>query len=117
DPGGGPGMNHADLAARFVADHARAHWHDQALWFVRARRDRAAQQVPEWEWLRETAACIKAHTLSRLGDYLEQFEAQAKRLGAHVHWARDAAEHNHIVLDILQRHEVRRLVKSKSLLP
>jgi L-lactate dehydrogenase complex protein LldF len=109
-------MKHPQLAAEFVADRGRAHWHDRALWFVRARRDRAAQQVPEWEWLREAAAAIKAHTLSRLADYLEQFETEATRRGAYVHWARDAAEHNRVVLDILQRRRVRRLVKSKSML-
>jgi L-lactate dehydrogenase complex protein LldF len=109
-------MNHADRAAAFVSDRPRAQWHDQALWFVRVKRDRVAQQVPEWEWLRETASRLKAHTLSHLADYLEQFEANATRLGAHVHWARDAAEHNEIVLDVLQRHGIRRLVKSKSML-
>ena len=74
-------MNHPELAAEFVKNDARAHWHDQALWFVRARRDKAAQQVPEWEWLRETASRIKAHTLAHLAEYLEQFESQAIRLG------------------------------------
>jgi L-lactate dehydrogenase complex protein LldF len=109
-------MKHPELAAEFVKNDARAHWHDQALWFVRARRDRMAGQVPEWEWLRETAARIKAHTLAHLAEYLEQFERQATRLGAEVHWARDATEHNHIVLGILQAHGVRHLVKSKSML-
>jgi L-lactate dehydrogenase complex protein LldF len=109
-------MNHAEQARTFVGNRPRAAWHDQALWFVRVKRDRVAQQVPEWEWLRDTAAQIKAHTLSRLAEYLEQFEARAKALGAQVHWARDVAEHNRIVLEILQRHNVRRLVKSKSML-
>src|SRR5205085_12333004 len=116
DPGRAPRMSHPDLAAEFIRNRPRAHWHDQALWFVRARRDKAARQVPEWEWLRETAARIKAHTLANLADYLEQFEAQATRLGAHVHWARDAAEHNQIVLDVLRGRGVTRLVKSKSML-
>ncbi|HJT34785.1 MAG TPA: lactate utilization protein B [Pirellulales bacterium] len=109
-------MPHAAAAAEFVANDARAHWHDQALWFVRAKRDKAAQALPEWEALRETASQIKAHTLSRLADYLEQFAEQATRLGAHVHWARHAAEHNEIVLSVLQQHGVRRVVKSKSML-
>jgi L-lactate dehydrogenase complex protein LldF len=109
-------MSHPELAAAFVHNRQRAQWHDQALWFVRAKRDKVAQQLPEWEWLRETASQIKAHTLANLGDYLEQFEAQATRLGAHVYWAKDAAEHNQIVLDILQKHGVRHLVKSKSML-
>ena len=108
--------NHAVLATRFVADAERAHWHDAALWFVRVKRDNAAQSLPEWETLRETASAIKAHTMSRLGDYLEQFERQAIGLGAQVHWARDAAEHNAIVLSLLQAQGVQKVVKSKSML-
>ncbi len=107
---------HPDLAAKFVADEDRMHWHDQALWFVRLKRDKMARALPEWEELRERAAAIKSHTMSRLADYLEQFEAQATRCGAQVHWARDAAEHNAIVLSILQAHGVTRVVKSKSML-
>jgi L-lactate dehydrogenase complex protein LldF len=109
-------MNHPTEAALFLVDRPRAAWHDQTLWFVRARRDKAAHSLPEWEALREAASRIKTHTMSRLADYLEQFEARAAALGARVHWARDAAEHNRIVLEILQGHAVRRLVKSKSML-
>ncbi|MDB5390648.1 MAG: hypothetical protein JWM11_6294 [Planctomycetaceae bacterium] len=107
---------HPKRAAEFVKNDERSHWHDQSLWFVRSKRDKAAQALPEWEQLRETASAIKAHMVSRLGDYLEQFEAQATRLGAQVHWARDAAEHNEIVLKILREHQVVRVVKSKSML-
>lgn len=109
-------MSHATLAADFVANRPRAQWHDQTLWFVRSKRDKAAQTLPEWELLRETAAGIKAYTMANLADLLEQFEANATRLGAKVHWARDAAEHNEIVLGVLQQHQVKRLVKSKSML-
>jgi L-lactate dehydrogenase complex protein LldF len=109
-------MNHAALATEFARNDERAHWHDRALWFVRTKRDAAARSVPEWEQLREIAARIKGHTISRLADYLEQFEQNANRLGAHVHWARDAAEHNAIVLSILERRGVQRVVKSKSML-
>ena len=109
-------MKHATLARDFVADSQRAHWHDAALWFVRKKRDEAAHALPEWEALRETASAIKSHTMSRLAEYLEQFERQATKLGANVHWARDAVEHNRIVLEILQSHGVKRLVKSKSML-
>lgn len=108
--------NHAKEADRFTADLARVQWHDQALWFVRAKRDTAARAVEEWEQLRETASQIKRHTLARLPEYLEQFEENALRLGAQVHWARDADEHNRIVLRILQQHGVHKLVKSKSML-
>lgn len=109
-------VKHSRNADAFVANADRMHWHDQTLWFVRTKRDRAAATLPEWETLRETAAQIKAHTAAHLADLLEQFEAQATRLGAVVHWAADAAEHNQIVHSILSEHGVTRVVKSKSML-
>ncbi len=109
-------IEHAVDAARFLADEERARWHDQALWFVRAKRDEAARAVPEWEQLRSLAGQIKRHTIAQLPDYLLQFEERAVRRGIQVHWARDAAEHNQIVLGILQRHGARQVVKSKSML-
>ena len=107
---------HAGRAADFVADSARMHWHDQAVWFVRNKRDIARSFVPEWEELRSLASQIKAHTLSRLPQYLEEFERNAIAAGARVHWARDGAEHNRIVHGILRDRGVARLVKSKSML-
>jgi L-lactate dehydrogenase complex protein LldF len=107
---------HSEKAALYVADTARMHWHDKALWHVRAKRDAAASSVPEWEELRTQAAALKAHTLSHLADYLEEFERNALRLGAVVHWATDAQEHNQVVLGILQERGLKRLVKSKSML-
>jgi len=108
--------SHPALAEKFIANEPRAHWHDRALWFVRAKRDKAASTLPEWEQLRQRASDIKKYTMSHLADLLEQFETQAHQHGIHVHWARDAEEHNRIVLGILQQHQVRRLVKSKSML-
>lgn len=107
---------HPEAAARFVADDERVHWHDQAVWWIRQKRDTASAAVPDWEALREAAAGIKRHALSRLADYLEAFEANAIALGAEVHWAGDAAEHNAIVHRILADRGVTRLVKSKSML-
>src|SRR3954469_12626731 len=107
---------HAGRAARFVEDDARLHWHDQAVWFVRNKRDIARSFVPEWEELRTLGSEIKAHTLSRLPAYLEEFERNAVAAGAQVHWARDADEHNRIVHGLLAERGVTRLVKSKSML-
>jgi len=109
-------QGHPALAAAFIKDKERTKWHDNTLWFVRSKRDKAARTLPEWELLRETASAIKAHTMSKLADYLEQFEAQATKLGAVVHWAKDAAEHNEIVYGILRERGVKKLVKSKSML-
>jgi L-lactate dehydrogenase complex protein LldF len=109
-------VDHAAAAAEFNADVARTDWHDESLWFVREKRDRAAALVPDWEELRGRASTIKEHALTHLDEYLVQFEANAIENGMHVHWARDADEHNRIVLEILERAGAMRLVKSKSML-
>ncbi|MBC9934333.1 lactate utilization protein B [Chitinophaga qingshengii] len=111
-----PTTDHATLADKFNENEPRVNWHDETLWWVRAKRDRQAWSIPEWELLRETASQIKLNVLGNLHDYLIQFEQQALQNGAVVHWAADAAEHNRIVTTILQRHGVKRMVKSKSML-
>jgi len=107
---------HAVKSQAFVENSDKAHWHDEALWFIREKRDKQVHGIPEWERLRETASQIKGHTLSKLDTYLIAFEEKATALGAHVHWAKDGREHNQIVYDILRKHQVQRVVKSKSML-
>ena len=107
---------HAKKAEAFISNEARTNWHDESLWMVRSKRDKAAHAIPEWEQLRELASQIKNNALSNLDTYLEQFEANARRNGVQVHWAVDAAEHNRIVHQILSSHGVERMVKSKSML-
>jgi L-lactate dehydrogenase complex protein LldF len=111
-----PIVDHPTAARQFVANDERAHWHDRALWFVRSKRDKQARSVPEWEYLRSLASAIKSNTIAKLDDYLLEFEQNATALGATVHWAADATEHNAIVLEILRRHDTQRIVKSKSML-
>ena len=110
------GLDHAALSDIFNADEERVNWHDETLWWIRAKRDRAVHQLPEWEHLRETASRIKHNVLSNMSNYLQQFEANAIANGITVHWAANAAEHNQIVLSILRKHDVKRMVKSKSML-
>ena len=80
------------LAARFISLEVHESTHDRLVWGMRQNRDRAVAGVPEWEKLRELASQIKEHTLTHLDQYLEQFEANATKLGTHVHWARDAED-------------------------
>ena len=95
-----------------LQDNIHEPMHDRFLWAIRKRRDHQAAALPEWEELREIASRIKEHALTHLDQYLEEFERNATRRGAQVHWARDAAEHNEIVLSILQAHGVEELIKS-----
>jgi L-lactate dehydrogenase complex protein LldF len=111
-----PHTDHPAKAAKFIENEQRAAWHDESLWFVRRKRDKAAGSIPEWERLRALASQIKLHMLSRMDEYLLQFEENATNNGAQVHFAMDGEEHNRIVHDILAAHRVKRVVKSKSML-
>ena len=108
--------SHSIAANDFLKKSENAKWHNETLWGVRNKRDNMSKGVPEWELLRERAENYKLHTISNLHRYLEIFEQNALKNGVTVHWAKDAADHNKIVLDILQKHNAKKLVKSKSML-
>ena len=107
---------HAIAAARFLENKENEAWHDHTLWMVRTKRDKMSHSLPEWERLRELASEIKLYSNSHLDTLLEEFEKNAIANGAIVHWAKDAEEHNEIVLRILRQHDARNLIKSKSML-
>ncbi len=91
-------------------------WLNDSLWYVRDKRDTTSKSIPEWEELREEASNIKAHTITHLDFYLEEFEKNALLNGIKVYWAKDAKEHNKIVEKILKNKNAKKIVKSKSML-
>ncbi len=108
--------DHATAAAAFIKDEPRTDWHDDTLWFVRQKRDKAAHSLPEWEQLRNWASQIKNHSLSNLDNYLIEFEEKATANGIKVHWAANAEEHNRIIYNIIAANGINKIVKSKSML-
>lgn len=108
--------DHATSAELFLKDKEGAQWHNNTLWFTREKRDKLVMDIPEWEELRELASKIKMHTVTHLDTYLEQFAEAAEKNGAIIHWAKDASEYNNSVLELLRKHNVTKLVKSKSML-
>src|SRR2546427_97324 len=82
---------------------------------IRDKRARVVAEVPDWDELREAGRAVKTEVMRRLDEYLLQFEESVQAAGGHVHWARDAAEANAIVLDVARAHEATEVVKVKSL--
>jgi L-lactate dehydrogenase complex protein LldF len=109
-------VDHAQASSQFIGATHHVEFHDKRLWDLRQKRDRESEDIPEWEKLRELASAIKEHTLTHLADYLEEFERNATANGMVVHWARDAAEHNQLVYEIMSSRGATTLVKSKSML-
>ena len=87
----------------------------QATGTIRDKRAEAVGELGNWEDLRRAAAAIKDAALNRLDQHLEAFEANASAAGATVHWARDAEEANHIVVDLVRAQGVSEVVKVKSM--
>lgn len=107
---------HTQAAHEFLKDVAKSKWHDETFWALRAKRDGMASGLDEWERLRDAASDIKKHTITHLDHYLDEFAANAEKNGIKVHWAKDAGEFNEIVLEVLRKHGVSKMVKSKSML-
>ncbi len=82
---------------------------------IRAKRAQVVAEVADWEELREAGRQLKIHTMAHLPDYLAQLERAVTARGGVVHWARDAAEANQIVVDLVQAKGVDEVVKVKSM--
>lgn len=109
-------LTHSQASTIFNKNVERVDWHDETLWFVREKRDKASNQILDWELLRDTASDIKNNVLANMYDYLQEFESNALENGVNVHWANDSEEHNKIVHSILVENGVKQMVKSKSML-
>jgi len=72
-------------------------------------------QIDNWEDIRTYAAAMRDRVIDGLDAYLLEFERNAIRRGAEVHWAETAEEANAIVLGIAQRNGVKTITKSKSM--
>lgn len=80
------------------------------------KRAAAAERLPEFEALRDSARDIKNHTLAHLDLYLERYETAVTAAGGHVHFARTAEEAREIVAGICQRLGARTVTKGKSMI-
>lgn len=89
---------------------------DRATGRFQTLRLNALASLDASDAVRDRARLIRAHTLSRLDTYLEQFAANLEKVGGHVHFAADAEALNEIVLDIARRHQVQTIVKGKSMI-
>ena len=79
-------------------------------------RNQTVAQVTNWEELRQHAHQVKAHTLSKLADYLEELEKRVLERGGQVIWAETAQEAVRFVVDLARRKGVRKVVKGKTML-
>lgn len=108
--------NYRFAAARTLRDEPRVRESvDSATRTFNEHRLRAYRGIDAEKW-RDWARDVKSHALTHLDLYLEQAEERLVANGAHVHWATDASDALRILADIVATHEVRTVVKAKSML-
>src|SRR5512134_3996108 len=73
-------------------------------------------ELDNFEQTREAAMLVRDRALEHLDFLLEEFERNATARGARVHWAEDSQQMNQLVLDIARAANVRKVIKSKSML-
>ena len=78
-------------------------------------RAKAVAEFGVWEEVRTHAAMIRDRALANLDAYLVEFERNATRRGAVVHWAETAQEACDIIARIARDNGVRKAAKSKSM--
>lgn len=81
--------------------------------------DRAVQRgrarFADLEAARQRAQEIRWEAINHLDRYLLQFEAKVKERGGHVFWAENTEQARQYITDLAARNNVKRIVKSKSM--
>lgn len=79
------------------------------------RRAAAVAELPDWEELREAGRALKDRALEGLDEHLVELERNVVAAGGEVHWARDAAEANRIVIGLVRDAGADEAIKVKSM--
>lgn len=107
---------------KFLLDSKRIAFdenHRKTIDFNISRYDKAVsigkRQYANLELAKDRAARIKRNVVADLESYLKEFEFNFQKNGGKLHWALDADEAIKQVLEIVKKHNVKKLVKSKSM--
>jgi len=82
---------------------------------IRPKRERAAEDMVDWEGWREHADAVRSHTVAHLDHYLEEFARNVEERGGKVFFAATADEASAYVEGLVREKGARRIVKSKSM--
>ena len=82
---------------------------------IRTKRLNAIRECDDWEQLRAAGSALKQDVMARLPELLVQLEDNVTKRGGVVHWARDGAEANRIVADLIRATGADEVVKVKSM--
>ena len=79
------------------------------------RRLDAIEELGNWEEWRSHGEEIRQHVLQNLDFYLHQLSENVIAKGGHVFFAETAEEANEYIKNVVQKHDAKKIVKSKSM--
>lgn len=82
---------------------------------IRAKRAGVVEELPDWQELRAAGSALKQSVMADLPALLERLESEVTARGGVVHWARDAAEANRIITELVTAKGVDEVIKVKSM--
>ncbi|OBW97819.1 LutB/LldF family L-lactate oxidation iron-sulfur protein [Gallibacterium anatis] len=82
---------------------------------IGANRQKMVDDLGHWEEWREQAKEIRNHVLENLDAYLYQLSEKVTANGGHVFFAQTAEEANHYIQQLALQNNVKKVVKSKSM--
>ncbi len=102
-------------AARQLADSQLRLNLARASALIARKTAAASSELPDWQQLRRAGSSIRLQALHHLDEHLLALEASVAHAGGVVHWARDGEEACAIVTRIVEAHDVREVIKAKSI--
>ena len=82
---------------------------------LQTRRTIASEQLGNWEEWRNHGEEIRKHVLANLDYYLYELSENVAKRGGHVFFATTVEEANTYIVDVAQKKQAKKIVKSKSM--
>jgi len=112
----------SDLKQQFLVESEKKAFdlnHRKILKFNISRYDKAVvkgkTQYADLDLAKDRAARIKRNVVNHLEEYLKEFEFNFLNNGGKIIWAKDANEAITEILELCKKHNVKKVVKSKSM--
>ncbi|KJR47968.1 putative L-lactate dehydrogenase, Iron-sulfur cluster-binding subunit YkgF [Desulfosporosinus sp. I2] len=83
---------------------------------LRHNKYKATDELGSWEEWRNAGASIRSHVIENLDYYLQQLIQQTEKRGVQVHLAKTPEDAVAVVRDIVQKHDAKNVIKSKSMI-
>ncbi len=110
-----PSQQFNQSARKMTADLEHRESVENSLKGYLLKRDENKDKFRNWQQARQAASDVKAYTLANLDQYLEEFTSKLEARGTKVFWARHGQDAKDYILDVIQKHQAKVIVKSKSM--